>query len=151
MMSEGARERALSYLAEHQVMTLATTGDEGVWAAAVFYVNNGFDLIYLSAPHTRHARNTAVHPRVAATIQEDYVDWGEIKGIQCEGEAAALSGAARKRAIALYREKFSFLTRIPLSIQEALQHVNWYRLRPDRLYFVDNSRGFGHRDEIKLG
>jgi len=27
--------------------------------------------------------------------------------------------------------------------------VRWYRLEPQRLYFIDNSRGFGHRDEIE--
>lgn len=150
MMSEAARQRALAYLAGHQVMTLATVGEDGVWAAAVFYVNDGFDLIYLSASRTRHGRNTAVNPRVAATIQEDYAGWKEIKGIQCEGEVAALDGAPRRAAMALYREKFPFLGRAPLAIQEALKRVNWYRLRPDRLYFVDNSRGFGHRDEIQL-
>jgi hypothetical protein len=28
--------------------------------------------------------------------------------------------------------------------------VNWYRLRPERVYFIDNSKGFGQRDEIIL-
>jgi hypothetical protein len=25
-----------------------------------------------------------------------------------------------------------------------------YRLEPTRVYFIDNARGFGHRDEIPL-
>jgi hypothetical protein len=29
--------------------------------------------------------------------------------------------------------------------------VRWYRLVPERLCFIDNSRGFGHRDEFAIG
>ena len=44
------REKALAYLAAHNVMTLATTGPEGPCAAAVFYASREFDL-YLSLIH----------------------------------------------------------------------------------------------------
>ena len=74
------RELALTYLHQHQVMTLATVGDEGPWAAAVFYVNEKFSLYFLSAGHTRHSQNIVEDSRVAATIQEDYRDWPSIKG-----------------------------------------------------------------------
>lgn len=129
-------------------MTLATTGPDGVWAAAVFYASDGFDLYFLSAGHTRHARNMAETPRIAATIQEDYADWTAIQGIQLAGDVVQLSGAERLRAIALYQAKFPFLAQAPAVIRAAFEKVNWYRLRPYPLYFIDNSRGFGHRDEI---
>ncbi len=145
-----AEARAGDYLRDHHVMTLATHGPEGVWAAAVFYANDGFQLYFLSAGHTRHAQNMAAAPRVAATIQEDYADWAGIKGIQLEGTVRPLAGRERDEAIALYAKKYSFLIQ-PISIVEAaLARVNWYCLSPSRLYFVDNGRGFGHRDEIRL-
>ena len=53
------RSLALDYLNSHHVLTLATHGPEGVWAAAVFYTNDGFRLYFLSAGHTRRARNMA--------------------------------------------------------------------------------------------
>jgi hypothetical protein len=28
--------------------------------------------------------------------------------------------------------------------------VRWFRLIPARVFFIDNSKGFGHRDEIDL-
>jgi len=28
--------------------------------------------------------------------------------------------------------------------------VDWYELRPSRLYLIDNSLGLGHRDEVAL-
>lgn len=141
------------YLADHHVMTLATQGAEGPWAAAVFYATEGASLIFLSAPGTRHCRNLALDARCAATIQEDYSDWTQIKGIQLEGRVIELEGDEEKRAQALYGEKFPVvgpLAKVPPAIVKALAKVRWYRLVPERFHFIDNSRGFGHRDEIGL-
>jgi len=135
-------------VAAHHVMTLATNGPLGLWAAAVFYAHDGFRFVFLSAGHTRHARNMAASPQVAATIQEDYADWAAIKGIQLEGTVRPLAGQERDMVIALYAKKFSFLTQPVSVVEAALARVNWYCLSPSRLYFVDNGRGFGHRDEI---
>jgi uncharacterized protein len=149
MMNE-VRQQALAYLAEHRVMTLATTGPAGLWAAAVFYVNDGFTLYFLSAGHTRHAENIASHPRTAVTIQENYADWQHIQGIQLEGLVTLLTGLARTEASTRYQTKFPFLAQAAPPLQKALQKVNWYQLTPDRFYFIDNTKGFGHRDEILL-
>lgn len=147
-MSDEARQRALAYVIAHHVMTLATNGPLGLWAAAVFYAADGFRLVFLSAGHTRHARNIAAAPDVAATIQEDYHDWAAIRGVQLEGTVEQLHGPRREAAIALYSRHYDFLRQPIHVIEAALRRVNWYELQPRRLYFVDNSRGFGHRDEI---
>lgn len=147
---EAPRQLALDYLAAHQVMTLATYGPEGVWAAAVFYANQDFDLVFLSAGHTRHARNMTAEPRVAVTIQEDYKDWPAIQGIQLEGLVRLLDGTERETAVAHYADKYPFIAQAEPQIQGALSRVNWYWLTPKRLYFIDNRKGLGHRDEIQL-
>ena len=147
-MAASPLENAISYLRTHQVMTVATSGPEGLWAAAVFYVSKRFDLYFLSSAGARHVQNLEQNPRVAGTIQEDYSDWESIKGIQLEGPVQWLSGTERVDAIERYTEKFRFLRDAPMAIQVAFQKVNWYRITPDRLYFIDNSRGFGHRDRI---
>lgn len=143
-----SRKQALNYISNHQVLTLATSGPDGVWAAAVFYVNDTFDFYFLSAGHTRHARHVARNPRVAATIQEDYAGWEEIKGIQMEGSVFLLSGVEESAAIALYRQKYRFLAEANAEMEAALDQVNWYHLLPERLYFIDNSRGLGHREQV---
>ena len=145
---------AAAYLAEHHVMTLATQGAAGPWAAAVFYAWDGASLIFLSSAKTRHAIDLAADPRCAATIQEDYSDWPRIKGIQLEGRVARLSGDDEAEARRQYGEKFPIarpLAKLPPAIVEAFARVNWYRLTPSRMYFIDNSKGFGHRNEIALG
>ncbi|MGP1678323.1 MAG: pyridoxamine 5'-phosphate oxidase family protein [Burkholderiales bacterium] len=152
-MQDGLRGQVAHYLREHHVMTLASHGDEGVWTAAVFYANDGFTIYYLSAPTSRHCRNLAASPRASAAIHEDYADWREIKGVQMEGIASALSGEEEQRARRLYGAKFPVVGKLeqaPAAIVKALAKVRWYKLMPERLYFIDNSRGFGHRDEIDL-
>lgn len=144
-------EVVLSYIEQHHVLTLATMGSDGPWAAAIFYVNDMFSFYFLSAAHTRHSQNIAEHPQAAATIQEDYKDWPSIKGIQLEGVVNQLRGTERQRAVSLYEDKYPFIKTATSQIRIALARVNWYRLLPSRLYYIDNSKGLGHRDEILPG
>ncbi|MBI5898253.1 MAG: pyridoxamine 5'-phosphate oxidase family protein [Rhodocyclales bacterium] len=140
-----------AYLANHKVMTLATQGADGPWAAAVFYAWVDGALIFLSSPKSRHGANLAQDGRCAATIQEDYDDWRQIKGVQLEGRVEQLQGEEASRARAAYAGKFpiiSPLAKIPPAIVEALARIAWYRLVPERMYFIDNGKGFGHRDEF---
>jgi uncharacterized protein YhbP (UPF0306 family) len=141
------------YLRDHHVATLATFGNEGLWAAAVFYVYDGDALLFLSSPTSRHCLNLAQNPHVAVTIQEDYSDWLEIKGVQIEGVASEISGVEEEKARKLYGQKFpvvGMLTLAPAAIVKALAKVRWYKIVPQRLYFIDNSLGLGNREEIKL-
>ncbi|NMG75148.1 pyridoxamine 5'-phosphate oxidase family protein [Aromatoleum diolicum] len=148
---DALHERALAYLRDHHVMTLATRGEEGIWASAVFYVNDSFTLYFLSSPASRHSQNFAVDGRLAVTIQEDCADWPQIKGVQAEGGVTEISGDEERHARALYGDKYPVvgkLARAPAAIVKAMAKVRWYRFAPERLYFIDNSVGFGHRDEI---
>ncbi|MCM2251181.1 MAG: pyridoxamine 5'-phosphate oxidase family protein [Ramlibacter sp.] len=138
------------FLARHHVMTLATQGEAGPWAAALFYVRDGDGLVFLSSPGSRHCRDLALRPRCAATIQSQPDDWRGIQGIQLEGQVSELQGAERARAERLYGERFSFVrpAGAPAAILAALARVRWYRLDIARLYFIDNQRGFGSREQF---
>lgn len=145
------RKKVFDYIARHNVLSLATIGENGLWSAAVFYVHDEARLYFLSAPHTRHCQNIAGSPQVSATIQEDYKNWEEIKGIQLSGECTLLAGEARDRAIALYSQKFPLVSDdAPAQIRNAIDKVSWYQLTIDKLYMIDNALGLGHRDEIAL-
>lgn len=150
---DDACARALAYLRECRVMTLATYGSDGVSAAALFYASEGFTLHFLSAPTTRHVRNLALHPRVAVTVQKDYGDWNEIRGLQLEGVAAEADAAEAARVRNVYAAKFPLVARIgeaPPAMAAAFARVRFYSVVAERARFVDNSRGFGHRDEIDV-
>jgi len=134
-------------------MSVATNGPEGLWNAAVFYANRGLDLFFVSPPDTRHCRNIAGCPDVAVTIHEDYAHWRAIKGIQMAATARQVPTAEQSAVIDLYKSKFTFLNepaKIMEKIMRALHKSAWYRVTPDRVFFVDNEKGFGNRVEIAV-
>lgn len=151
-MSTGLRLRIEAFLEAHHVMSLATSGLEGPWSAAVFYANDGLALYFVSAPGSRHSRDIEASGRAAATIHRDVGDWREIRGIQLEGEAARVGGTERVTALARYGRKFPLVANLssaPLEIAAAMARVEWYRLSPRRVRLVDNTLGFGHREELE--
>ena len=134
-------------------MSLATTGEKNIWAAAVFYVNRSLNLFFLSSPSSRHGENLSACPEVSATVHEDYRDWRVIKGIQLEGVVELIEGEERDEAMRLYGQKFPIVgesDHMPPEIASALCKVGCYRLTPRRMYFINNSIRFGHREEVRL-
>jgi uncharacterized protein len=148
------RRQVLTYLQTHHTLTLATVRLEGPWAAALFYVNDDFDLYWLSDPHTRHSENIARTHRAAVTIQEDYRDWQMIQGIQMEGSAEQVGPLAEAlHPMGLYVAKYPFLENWrnpPPTLARALRPARMYRFRPSRVWFVDNARGLGNRQEVPI-
>jgi uncharacterized protein YhbP (UPF0306 family) len=158
-VSDDLRARVLAYLAAHNTVSLATVADGRPWAATVFYANVGTDLYFLSEPKTRHCTNILASGVVAGTINEDYRDWQQIKGIQLEGRAAEVSGkVALARALAAYLRKYPFVKQFlaPGQLLQGVQiagkafDIRMWRLRPERLYYLDNARGFSAREELPL-
>lgn len=153
-MEESLDARAQAFLREHGTMTVATIGPEGPWSAAVFYVNDGLDLIWLSKPGARHSVNLAADPRASITIQEDVRRPGPVKGIQMEGNVEGPTiPAAAARIMGLYLEKFppADMGSVPLlSAIKAFASSRVYRFTPRRAYLIDSSFGIGHRDELPV-
>ncbi|MBV6408646.1 MAG: hypothetical protein EFKGCFLK_02247 [Rhodocyclaceae bacterium] len=150
-MSATLKERVLAFLGEHHVMTLATAGADGPWAAAVFYAHDELKLYFLSAPSTRHAENLAANPRVAATIQRDYADWPGIRGLQLEGTVREVAGEGQARVRALYQRRYPLIgggAGVPRKIMEALDRIRWYEFAPAEIYLIDNTLGFAHREHL---
>jgi hypothetical protein len=85
------RRTVQAYLSAHNVMSLATYGADGPWAASVFYVHREWTFYFLSDIDSRHSRNLGAHARVSATINPDYSDWREIRGVQLAGDAARVT------------------------------------------------------------
>lgn len=156
---EGAlAHKILAYLQSHHTMSLATAAGGVPHAASLFYVNIGFELFFVSSPESRHALELSGNPEVSATINEDYANWMEIKGIQLEGEAVCLGGlASNARIVAAYIRKFPnvadfFLAPAKLggSIARKVAKVRFYRISPRRFYYIENATGFGKREELRL-
>ena len=153
-MSGDLAGRVAAFLDAHHVLSLATAGPEGPHAASLFYLRDGLSLVWVSDPASRHSRDLAAEPRVAATVAPDYDDYAAIKGLQMAGTAAVVTElAARARLQAQFATRYSFLTR-PSAMLETLKAVfagaTLYRLTPVRIVLIDNSRGFGHKETLTL-
>lgn len=153
------RKIILSYLESHHTLSLATVGDGGLpHAATVFYVNRGLKLYFVGSPVSRHGMNLSQNSQVSATIDEDYACWRLIKGIQMEGMVKTVGGIWENGRLALSFVKkfpdvadfFSAPQRLGEKIFSKVEGVRFYELIPSRIYFIDNERGFGHRDELLL-
>ncbi len=151
------RQTILSYLATHNSMTIATCYENVPWASAVFYVNDEFDLYFLSSPLSRHGANIASNKKVSATVHEDYRDWNEIRGIQLEGQAEMVSSPKLKLLFwEIYLKKFPFVEAFfqPGVLREIvkakLSGIRLYRIVPRAVWYLDNGRGFGHREFLPV-
>lgn len=149
-----------AFLAEHNTLTLATTGDDGPWAAAVFFASDAaLNVYFVSDRRTRHGRNIATSGRAAAATHPDCADWADIRGVQMEGRVAILEGDERAAALHRYLDKFPRIRALcerstsddDRAIAARLRGATLYRLSPERIRMIDNGRGFGCKDELRLG
>ena len=158
MNNRHLEHKVLQYLEQCHTISLATASGGAPHAASVFYVNVEFVLYFLSSPKSRHGEYMAQNPRVSGTINEDYANWLEIKGIQLEGRIAYVGGILRNGRIAkAYVKKFPNVTDFLISphklgkeIAQKVSRVKFYKILPEKIYFLDNSLGFGHREELDI-
>ena len=155
-MAGELKQQILDYLRSHNTMTLATCAGDIPWAATVFYASDDLQLYFFSAPEARHSLNLEVNSRVAVNIQEDYKDWRVIKGIQLEGKVMLVDGIIEKaKAMAVYARKYADVIKLftdPSSgiFHKAFLKVKFYRVVPEKVFFIDNEQGFGKRQELIL-
>ncbi|HEX9788141.1 MAG TPA: pyridoxamine 5'-phosphate oxidase family protein [Candidatus Binatia bacterium] len=155
-MPDELKQQVLDYLQSHNTMTLATCAGEIPWAATVFYASDDLELYFFSSPDSRHCQNLSVNSLVAVTIQEDYKDWRAIKGIQLEGQVMLVDGMLEKtKAMAVYARKYADVIKLftdPASgpFYKAFLRVKFYRVAPEKLFYIDNQQGFGKRQELNL-
>ncbi len=158
MKNRPLEHKILQYLEHCNTISLATASGGMPHAAAVFYVNVEFVLYFLSSPNSRHGEYMTQNPRVSGTINEDYANWLEIKGIQLEGSVAYVGSILKNGRIAkAFVKKFPNVTDFLISphklgreIAQKVSKVKFYKILPEKIYFLDNSQGFGHRETLDI-
>ena len=99
----------------------------------------------------------AANPLVSAAIHEDYHEWRQIEGIQLEGKAERLRSLKLQAHFwKVYSSKFPFVKEFfqPGALRQLLQpklaSIRLYRIVPTKVWFIDNRRGFGHREMLDV-
>ena len=158
-MSEPMRARIGEMLRAHAVATLATSGPDGPWAAAVFYASGpDLDLYFVTDPGTRHGRSLAADGRASAAIQAEAVGWSDIRGLQLEGRAVRVPEAGRDAAMGIYLDRFPDMRRLQETprdeaergIAQRLAAIALWRLSPTLIRLIDNRERFGWKQELRF-
>jgi len=148
-MNEEIRNKIVTLLDKHRVMTIATLRPDG-WpqATTVGYVNEGLSLYFLCGLESQKAANLARDDRVSLTIDHDAPQVMEITG---------LSMAAHAQAVADRAEAEKVLRMLPLKYPEQVSlpgpmptpdQVRIFRVMPTVISVLDYSKGFGHTDLV---
>ena len=125
----------LDYLGSQKTLTLATSGDDGPWAATLTYANDGSDIYIWTKPSSNTAKHLDQNPAAAFAIDEYTEDWKQTKGVQGRGSASVVEGEEIARAADLIGQKY------PQLRPGSTSAVVFYKITPDSLELIDNSRG----------
>jgi nitroimidazol reductase NimA-like FMN-containing flavoprotein (pyridoxamine 5'-phosphate oxidase superfamily) len=148
-MDKAMREKILSLLDDHRIMTIATLRPDG-WpqATTVGYVNEGLTLYFLCGLDSQKAANLARDDRVSLTVDHDASQIMEISG---------LSMAARAQQVTDKVEAENVLRKLPLKYPEQVslpgpmpepENVRIFRVTPTIISVLDYTKGFGHTDLV---
>jgi uncharacterized protein len=158
-VTDETRQAIRRMLEAHNTVTLATCEGDRPWATTVFFASDAeLNLYFVSDQRTRHGRNLAISGRVAGAVNPDCGSWAEVRGVQLEGRVTVLEGTTRLAALKRYLTKFpdvSALFERPKdeneeTIAARLRAANVYKLSPDWIRLIDNSRSFGYKEEFQL-
>lgn len=149
---------ALRLIEEQHTMTLATAGEQGPWAAPVYYIFLEPAFYFFSSPSSRHIEECLESRRASAAIFAQVFSWQDIRGLQMSGAVKAVSpGPGALRAIGAYLGKFPFTKDffnpsepVDLTAFSSRFRVRLYRFEPDLVYYLDNSIRFGFRERVHL-
>lgn len=130
-------KRITAFIRRHHVLTLATSGGEGIWCSNIFYAydpgRNRF--VFTSDDHTRHVRQAAEEGRVAASVVLESRVVGRLQGLQ-------ITGRLRRAEDDEERARKIYLKRFPYA---ALAELHLWILDPEHFKFTDNTLGFGKK------
>ncbi|MCJ7700013.1 MAG: pyridoxamine 5'-phosphate oxidase family protein [Anaerolineales bacterium] len=126
-------------------MTLSTCGQGGPHAAPVYFAaDDRLRLYFFSETGSLHSRHCAQNPQAAAAIYPPCEGWQDIRGLQLHGEVYRVQAQDEwDMAWELYRLKFPFVRALKAIVAKNQLYVftpTWVRL-------VDNSQGFGYKQE----
>jgi nitroimidazol reductase NimA-like FMN-containing flavoprotein (pyridoxamine 5'-phosphate oxidase superfamily) len=150
-MDEVIRQKILSLLSQHRIMTIATLRPDG-WpqATTVGYANEGLTLYFLCGPDSQKAANLARDDRVSLTIDHDTPNVMEITGLSMAARAQAVVDPTEvAKALGLILSKYP-QQGAALPSPPSAAEVRIVRVTPTVISVLDYALGFAHTDLVTL-
>jgi len=147
-MNINFKGQIIQFMEKCRICTIATVSAEGQPSAStVFFRNAGVDIYFNTGRDTQKVRDITSNPRVAIVMQEPGIvptTDQDIKGIQYLGKATILPDA----------ETISVPTGI-IARHKAFNSAMpgksvIVKVTPLKIYLIDYSRGFRHRDLLEF-
>lgn len=148
-MESQIRDKILTLLDQHRIMTIATLRPDG-WpqATTVGYANDGLTLYFLCGPDSQKAANLARDERVSLTIDDDASQVMEIAGLSMAARAQPVVDRAEgEKALRMLMEKYPQQNGLPMPMPSATE-LRIFRVTPTVISVLDYSKGFGHTDLV---
>jgi nitroimidazol reductase NimA-like FMN-containing flavoprotein (pyridoxamine 5'-phosphate oxidase superfamily) len=148
-MDQDVKQKILSLLDQHRIMTIATLRPDG-WpqATTVGYVSEGLTLYFLCALDSQKARNLARDDRVSLTINDDTSDLMAITGLSMAGYARPVEDRAEaEKVLGMLPLKYPDSAPLPMPMPRP-EGVRVIRVTPTVISVLDYAKGFGHTDLV---
>jgi len=136
------RKNIEEYISSHNVCTIAISDGSNPSAHTVYYISHGLHIYFESNPQSQKLHILKSNPKISLTIDEDYENWHEIKGVQLFGRANITDEKHAPKLQKMFVEKFPHLNDyggIP-------SHHLFVEVIPEKVYFMDFTKKFGHKD-----
>lgn len=147
-MDGASRDKILSLLDQHRIMTIATLRPDG-WpqATTVGYAHEGLTIYFLCGRDSQKAANIAHDDRVSITIDHDTSEVMAITGLSLAGHASPVTDRA-KAAEVMQMLAARYPEAAPLGPMPTPDEVCICRVEPTVISVLDYSKGFGHTDLV---
>ena len=148
-MDEQIRQKILTLLDQHRIMTVATLRPDG-WpqATTVGYASEGLTLYFLCGLNSQKAANLARDDRVSLTIDHDTPQVMDIVGLSMAARAhVVVDPAEAEKVLRMLVVKYPPQDSFPLPMPSPAD-VRIFRLTPTVISVLDYSKGFGHTDLV---
>lgn len=146
-MSPAMRKRVLDLMKRHKIMTIATVrGDGYPQATTVTYANDGLVIYFGCGRTAQKVRNIKRRSKVSVTIDRDYRDWKQIKGLSMAANAQVLKDRTEiQHAMAVLAKKFPQWADLSAEERRAIRFI---KVVPKVISVLDYAKGFGHTDLV---
>lgn len=147
-MDQATRDFVLHIIDNARDLTLATIRPDGYpQATTVSYANDGLTIYVGIGKDSQKANNIRHCDKVSLTINEDYKDWNQIKGVSMGALAEILADPGEIR-----RATECMLKRYP-HISEWAQadkatDIVLLKITPQVVSILNYEKGFGHTDLV---